>query len=84
MNTSEIPDDLITPLQAAQLLGVHLATIYRYILDGRLPAWRLAGTRFKLSRVQVLGLLQPAGNSPPDRTPSHAEATERLKKLGWM
>jgi excisionase family DNA binding protein len=85
-NTSphEVPCDLITPKEAAKLVKVHLATLYRFLADGRLPCWTRAGTRKFVSRAAVLGLFAPPANVPPDRVASHQEAVERLKGLGWM
>lgn len=85
-NTSPhgVPDDLITPREAAALLHVHLATVYRLCADGRLACWTRAGTRKFVSRAAVLGLYQPPANVPAGRVPSHQEAVERLQKQGWM
>lgn len=85
-NTSNhsVPEDLITPKEAAGLIRVHLATLYRLIQDGRLPCWTRAGTRKFVSRAAVLGLFSPPANVPQDRVASHQEAVERLKQLGWM
>lgn len=84
MNTHEVPGDLITPKEAAQLLHIHQATLYRMISDGRLAAWKRGGTRFFVSRAAVLGIFTPPRNVPEDRLASHQESVERLKGMGWM
>ena len=81
---SDVPDDLISPREASQVLGVHLASIYRFIEDGRLPAWRRAGTRWRVSKAAVLGLLVPPANVPEGRQPTHAEAMAELRRRGWL
>ena len=35
---------LITPRECAERLGVHPSTVTRWVRDGHLPAWRIAGT----------------------------------------
>lgn len=46
------PDELLTPQEAAQRKGVSVATIYKAISDGRLPARRILH-RLALSPVDV-------------------------------
>ena len=84
MNTHEVPADLITPKEAATLLHVHQATLYRLIADGRLPCWTRAGTRKFVSKAAVLGLFAPSGAGAGERRPSHQESVDQLKQLGWL
>jgi excisionase family DNA binding protein len=52
-------DELLSPEEAAQRLGVHTQTVRGYIRDGRLPAFRIAGERaIRIRRDDVLALLQ--------------------------
>ncbi len=78
--TPNLPDDLITPRQAARLLGVHPATVYRYLRVGRLACWVRAGTRKFVSQAAVRGLFTPPAVAP---LPSHAEAVAALRKNGF-
>lgn len=70
--------DLLTPDEAAELLGVHIQTLRGYIRSGRLPALRVAGQRaIRVRRDELLGLLEHlraprAGHAPP--LPSTAES----------
>jgi excisionase family DNA binding protein len=82
-----LPNDLISPKTAARLLSVHVATIYRLVSEGKLPALRRAGTRLLVRRVDVEALLTPVVPAVP--VPSaHAlrreqiEAEEALRAAG--
>jgi excisionase family DNA binding protein len=56
--TPAVPD-LLTPDEAAELLGVHIQTLRGYIRRGRLPALRVAGQRaIRVRRDELLGLLE--------------------------
>jgi excisionase family DNA binding protein len=79
-----VPEDLVSPREAAKILKLHLASVYRMIADGRLPAWRRGGMRFFVSRAAVLGVFLPPGNIPSQGPASHQEAVEKLRRLGWM
>jgi excisionase family DNA binding protein len=61
---STLPDDLITPKEVARLLKVHVSTVYRWCLSGRLPSYRRAGCRFLIRLADVRSLLQPVQPSP--------------------
>jgi hypothetical protein len=52
-----VPDDLLTPREAAALAKCSLATLYRYLAAG-LRTWKRGGRRF-VSRADVLGLFRP-------------------------
>src|SRR5262245_39488450 len=53
----ELPDDLISSTEAAKLLRVHLCSLIRWALSGRLRAWRI-GSRWRFSRTEVLAMLK--------------------------
>ena len=53
-----LPADLTTPKAAARLIGHHVSLIYRCIADGRLRAWRVAGSRYAVSEAEVRGLVR--------------------------
>lgn len=74
MDATTTPDDLI-PLAEARLLipsprpgkRTNLATVYRLIDSGELPAWKRGRWLF-VSRADVLGLVE--GRGPVKRTPT--------------
>ena len=57
-NAPALPDDLIRPRDAARLLRCHVSMVYRAIQDGRLAAYRIAGSRYAVSEAAVLALVQ--------------------------
>lgn len=68
-----IPDDLMIPSEAASLLGVSTPTIYRWILGGKLPAWRVGGRKLRVSKADVVGMLKPVEPKAKPRPPSRFE-----------
>jgi excisionase family DNA binding protein len=57
---------LLTPEQAADLIGVHIQTLRGYIRSGRLPAFRVAGERaLRIRRDDLHGLLEHLQSPPP-------------------
>ena len=53
--TSTVADRLLSPHQAAELLGVSVRTMYRLVTTGDLPKVKLRkSARFRLSDVQAL------------------------------
>lgn len=52
-----LPEDTITAKVAARLVGVHVSAVYRWVMSGRLRAWRVGG-RLRLSRADVLAVIQ--------------------------
>ncbi len=65
---NDLPNDLMKPGAAAELLGVHLASIYRWMGDGTLPYYRLAGRQRRISRRDAVGLVQAEKiEAPPER-----------------
>ncbi len=69
-----MPDDELRPREVADLLGVTVRTVQRWIRDGRLPARRVGG-RVRVSRSS-LGVVAAAPRSTSTRTPSH-----RIRRL---
>ncbi|MBL8798729.1 MAG: helix-turn-helix domain-containing protein [Planctomycetia bacterium] len=66
------PELQLKPTQAAKLVGVHLATIYRWMDDGILPYWRKGRRQRFLYKPDVLAMVRPASveqkqqpNQPP-------------------
>ena len=52
-----LPEDTITAKAGARLVGVHVSAVYRWVMCGRLRAWRVGG-RLRLSRADVLAVIQ--------------------------
>ncbi len=44
----------IDPKDAAELLGVHVSTIYRLVLHGKIPARRLGGRRYLIRKEDMV------------------------------
>ena len=54
------PKELLSVQEAADFLGLSVSTIRRYIRDGRLPAYRVAGERLlRIKRSDLEALLDP-------------------------
>ncbi len=72
---TDLPDDLITPPEAARILHTHLATIHRWIQSGSIRAWKrcMRGdvNRYLLSEADVRARLRPY--QPPTMPASKAE-----------
>jgi predicted site-specific integrase-resolvase len=69
---------------------MNLATLYRWILAGRVRAWRKPTSRYLVSRSEVLALLEPVDVELPARRPpaqarnaSHEEAVKYLRSQGF-
>lgn len=85
------PADLIRPARAAQLLHVHICSLYRWIAAGKLRAWRRAGRRYVVSEADVKALLEPVVPREPaagvetraQRAARAAHAEEVLKAAGY-
>lgn len=57
--TERDPDRLVDVREAATLAGLSVATIRRYIYDGRLPAYRLGPRKVRVVASDVEALLRP-------------------------
>ncbi len=76
--TDAITNEPLTLQEAADRIGVHYMTVYRYVRTGRLPAARLGGTW----RVQLpdLEALSNAGTGAAPRGSGLSRARSRLLK----
>lgn len=73
-----IPDDLVSPRKACEILSVNISTLYRWILAGKLRSWRRAGTRYRVSLADVRALLEPVMPRPrPTREELGLPASKR-------
>lgn len=64
------PDDLIPVADAARLLGVHSACLYRWMSSGKLRYWVFGGRdgrggRRRVSKADALGMIQVGNPKPP-------------------
>lgn len=66
--TSNLPTDLVSPLEAAKAIGVSRRTFYRYLQFGKLPSWsRMDRVLVSLADALALVVQRPARSpvSPP-------------------
>lgn len=77
-----LPADLITLKTAAKILNVHRGTVYRWVLEGRLRAYRIAGCRYMVSRPDLEAAVRPVG-VVPDHDPAAERAREALRRGGF-
>lgn len=72
--TRSARDGLFTPEQVADLLGLHVRTVRRYIRDGQLPAVQV-GKRYRVSREAVEAFAGITLDQPQPATPPHTEVS---------
>lgn len=65
MSETEIPSDLMRPGDAAKLLGIHVGTLYRWFEAGKLPYYRFAGYERRVSRRDLVAMVQLEQAEPP-------------------
>ena len=71
--TLSIPDDLITVAEAARLANnTHRSTVRRWIAKGKLRAYAIAGARWRVSRADVVVLIEL--RAPGERVDGSAPA----------
>lgn len=51
--TEQKPLDLISLHEAAEMIGVSFPTIKRFVLNHKLPAYRLPNSEFRVSRSEL-------------------------------
>lgn len=64
--TIELQDKLYTSTQVADILGVSLRTLYRYMEDGRIQSMRTASGRHRFTKDQIIDFLNAGNLSPLD------------------
>lgn len=57
----ELKDKLYTSTQVADILGVSLRTLYRYMEDGKIQSMRTASGRHRFTKDQILDFLNAGG-----------------------
>lgn len=76
--------DLLKPTEAAQLLRVHVAQVYRWVGSGLLPSQRTPTKRgrghLRIERADVLALLQPVRLKPELRIEGARQAAQRRRE----
>lgn len=77
-----LPNDLITPREAAGVLAAHLSSVHRWIQTGKLPAYRRA-SRWLVSRADVERMLVPTESAAARYTTrAHDQAMQELARAG--
>ncbi|HEY7542994.1 MAG TPA: helix-turn-helix domain-containing protein [Methylomirabilota bacterium] len=66
--------EIITPSQVADLLQVHVKTVYRLAERGVIPGNKI-GRRWRFSRQRILDLVADHGSGPDGSTPRHLRST---------
>ena len=51
-------EELLTTTQVAKELNLHINTIWRYILTGRITAFKLSGTRWRIRRTDLESFIE--------------------------
>lgn len=81
---ADLPDDLIPVKAGAALAQATRQTLYQWVREGRLVAYRRCGRTF-VSRSAVLGLferVEPPGRKPaPPRPASRRRQDERTLRI---
>ncbi len=72
-----MPENSLTLLQAAEELGVHYMTVYRYVRTGKLPATRVGGG-WRVDRRDLTGL-KPAVPGRPSKPATRMAVTQQLE-----
>ena len=76
-----LEDKLYTSTEVAQILGVSLRSLYRYIEDGKLdPEVRTATGRHRFTRQNILDFLYPSKDTQPEKKPEPAPVEKPAEK----
>ena len=76
--TTQLPDDLITPIEVAAIAKVSSATVRRWIIEGKLAAWR-AGKHWLVSRADAVAFVVPF--VPPGLVATPGERRRREREV---
>ena len=77
MDMPNNPSEMLTPNQAAELLGTSAASIRRWVKAGTLPAFTIGG-RVRIARSDVLAMVRRVETTGP-AIPTRAEVVAREK-----
>src|SRR5262245_37582311 len=75
-----IPTDLMRLGAAANLLGVHLGTLYRWCESGHLPSYRIGPKQRRVSRADVLAMVRVEPQRPKITTEPRWQKRMRDKR----
>jgi excisionase family DNA binding protein len=64
---TDVPDDLLSLREAAELVRVRVPTMRRWVCEGRLRGWR-RGCYYLVSKAEVMGMLEPVGALPAKKS----------------
>lgn len=80
----ELADRFYSAPEVANILGVTLRSLYRYIRDGKIETFKTAGGRLRFTREAVLGFMGPSirkeqvvYRQPVSRVPSYYPASAK-------
>jgi excisionase family DNA binding protein len=74
------PDDLISARKAARILGVHFATLYRWMRRGKLTPWAVFGlVRVSEAEVRAIVKRKPVKAAPV----SYATDRQQARQEAW-
>jgi excisionase family DNA binding protein len=79
---AQIPTDLVPLGRAATTLHCNRATVYRWVLAGKIRSWRQAGNRFMVSLADVRELMQPVRQRSRDVSAKAEESRQDLARRG--
>lgn len=77
--------EMLSAKQVARMHGVHVTTVTRWILSGKLPAKRRAGRQYVIERRDAEAILQPVEPDIPvlPMARQHREAEDDLRRQGF-
>jgi len=78
--SATLDDELLTVAEAAKLLKVNASTVWRWINQGELPAYRVGQRRIRLKRADLARLIRPARNPEQERATVADQERERLSR----
>jgi len=80
----------VSPIEAARIAKVHIKTLYRWILRGKVRAWRNAKEQFEVCVVSLRARLElrpvrplPVPSSRRDARAADRRAGRKLAALGF-
>lgn len=76
---SPVPPDAILLSEAADLLGLAVCSVWRRLRDGSVRAWRVGNGRWRVSRAEVLALIEM--NSPRPEVLARADRERELAEV---
>ena len=82
MSLQELEDRLYTSTEVANILGVSLRSVYRYLEDGKLKAeMKTATGRHRFTKQNVMDFLSPQGGAAPVAAPTAPAAVAPVEQV---